>query len=111
MREFKFRRWNKLGHMEPIVCPESGDMQFTGLLDKNGVEIYEGDIVKLRFREVGDVYSYEPGVIKWHQPSSAFKWFNAEEDPSDANNYWLSQADQDWREVIGNIYENPELIK
>lgn len=111
MREFDFRRFNKeLGFMQPIATPQAGDMQWTGLVDKAGTRIYEGDIVALDMWQ-GNEHGYIPedGVIQWHQESSAFKWFSG--DPSDGNNYWLSQADEKQREVIGNIYENPELLE
>lgn len=87
-------------------------MQNTGLKDKNGKEIYEGDIVALDMWQGNEQgYIPEDGIVKWYQPSSAFKWFSLEEDSSDGNNYWLSQADEHQREVIGNIYENKELLK
>jgi uncharacterized phage protein (TIGR01671 family) len=82
-------------------------MQYTGLHDKNGTPIFEGDVVRLRFHEAPDGESFENGVIEWHKPSAAFKWLSGE--PSDGNNYWLSQADDKYREVIGNIYEQPAL--
>lgn len=84
--------------------------QLTGLKDKNGKEIYEGDIVAIDLWQ-GNEHGYIPedGVIQWHQESCAFKWFSG--DKSDLNNYWLSQADTKQREVIGNIYEDKELLK
>lgn len=85
-------------------------MQYTGLCDLRGTVIYEDDIVRIKFHDGPDAYSYELGVIRWHEPSSAFKWFALEEDPSDGNNYWLTHADADNREVIGNIHANPELL-
>ena len=79
-------------------------MQYTGLKDKNGREIYEGDIVRVRLRE-GDYFLSQMVWYKlgWKLRSIVGKggvgdWsYHYFEDPRD-------------REVIGNIYENPDLI-
>jgi len=82
-------------------------MQFTGLLDKNGKEIYEGDIANItyncmRFSRFMDVT--DRGVMEWIDKSA--QWgFKVE-------NSILNEEMQDLKiEVIGNIYENPELLK
>lgn len=76
-------------------------MQFTGLLDKNGKEIYEGDIIKWAFVNTGeldddDVYYTE--VVEWNDCG----FFLEGGAP-------LTVAIDDC-EVIGNIHQNPELL-
>lgn len=120
MRKIKFRGFDTLspkmytGHsvsvgadgsiayldQDGVWKPNDGDwwivMQWTGLTDKNGVEIYEGDIIR----------NWQGGwnVVVYKAPS-----FEATVSADQSSMYSL-----DWWqtvEVIGNIHENPELLK
>ena len=85
-------------------------MQSTGLFDKNDVEIFEGDIVKTtrffgRADEVGGFYEYDKeltGIVKVLEGAWVIDTGN------DAVNLW-SEIEEN--EVLGNIYENPELLE
>mgnify|MGYP001557833328 CR=1 FL=1 len=83
--------------------------QFTGLLDKNGKEIYEGDIVKTReLNRVTDPTDYGVQGLMLSVPQ-VVKFENCGFHPL---NGWVAEAlkDMEWK-IIGNIYQNPELLK
>lgn len=85
-------------------------MQSTGMVDKNGKEIFEGDIVRTtrflgRADEIGGFYEYEKdyvGVVEVLEGSWVI------DTGSVAVRLW-SEIDEP--EVLGNIYENPELLE
>ena len=123
MREIKFRAWNKqinrmeFGAGDLLLRHDenrhSDIMQYTGLKDKNGKEIFEGDVVcyveDVVVESEGGFNRTEPeGQIGSVEFSNGAYWVNSKEfafySYGEANFLWS------WLEVIGNIYENPDLI-
>lgn len=129
-RELKFRGWNGrkmeyfdlyeiLSYNEPSQEEEcsyesrmnpAGLMQYTGLKDKNGKEIYEGDIVTC-WIEDNDHPTGNPDVIEFRNGSFWLRYrYRTMSD-------WLLYLARDGDEVagdfeiIGNIYETPELLQ
>ena len=116
MRAIKFRAWNEktkemlydiigvcsghpiqpdgTGYYHSLKCMPV--MQFTGLEDRQGKEIFESDIVKLAYGTKG------LGVIEWYIDS-----FRVKTDSFVPNNQIIAG----WLEVIGDIYGNPKLME
>lgn len=116
-REIKFRVWDNVDHMsKPFTLhglmgsdrteftSDCVVMQFTSLRDKNGKEIYEGDVFDSGVKRGSDVspilYS-----VKWNEDEAAFGM-------DQLGPFCLTGGiDLAKVVVIGNIYENPELLK
>ena len=117
MRVIKFRAWNKnIERMsKPFelysdVCDFTNEnglgnvkyltdevvMQYTGKVDSKGNEIYEGDIIEFDRKEWGGDDNIH--LVSWDEKEAEWSWGGG------------TTSDMDWRTVIGNIYENPELI-
>lgn len=83
-------------------------LQFTGLLDKNGKEIYEGDIVRDSVDSNAEEIVFDK--TKWVRSGISWKRFMTRDGDPYTTDLWEYTARKEL-EVIGNIHENPELIK
>lgn len=131
-REIKFRAWDKENN-DWIYSNPMPDMGFwkwvaydsttifnewTGLLSKDGVEIYEGDIVEGGFEKHRGVVSFglyaNPfGSDEWTGYQGFYiKWSreHAEMTRGDMG-YWINRGMETAIEVIGNIYEHSHLLE
>lgn len=129
MREIKFRAWDRerkqIGAVDQMTCSptlagwrphpdnknwsihlvdgENADfMQYTGLKDKTGKEIYEGDIVR-------HISGWSPYISEVFWDEKAYMYKYKMPGGSDPIYYWMHH-DKSQHEVIGNIYENGELL-
>ena len=129
MREIKFRAWDRElkewtnysisninGNVIDFYNKEAGLWeidregeqfalyQYTGLKDKNGKEIYEGDIVK------AISFARWIGVAEYSDENQAFIFDDLDKKYRGKSTVFMNQFN-DGFEILGNIYENPELLK
>jgi len=129
MRQIKFRAWDKTSDVmrtdissidydstgnicqinvitgTDILFPEKEAvlMQYTDLKDKNGVEIYEGDIVDCERHGFTTSIEYYGGAFRCRSEGVPLSLYIDE--------CYADKDDNNQLEVIGNIYENPELLE
>lgn len=135
MRPIKFRAWDGkkmfavqglvFEYQKPTVIENIGEnykedtdakalMQFTGLNDKNGKEVYEGDFI--RMKQQTWAYAEHLMQVQWSEEYASFQAMvvstlgHLDGTAKVGTPYSMSVATKHG-EVIGNIYENPELLK
>ena len=131
MREIKFKLWlpeiQKMtyalsiydwanGYEEITVGEKATWLQFTGLKDKNGKEIYEGDICQIHYYHDKTIPS-PIGIVDWIDSGFSIRAVKNIDNTAMTGIYSLRFksgghfGDSPAVEVIGNIYSNPELLK
>lgn len=100
---FGVRQRNK----EPDIPLRGPVMQFTGLKDAKGVEIYEGDIIKYTDKFKGVVNLYE---VVYKESRFTFKGITYTDGTKADKDFYTTTIHREEQEVIGNVFENPELI-
>jgi len=80
-------------------------MQYTGLKDKNGKEIYEGDIISTDLDRPFNIVVFRNGAFMFQCHDNGKDYYDYMFSVDEESDRW------EYGEVIGNIYENPELMK
>ena len=96
--------WNIENHIQLADVKQETVGQYTGLHDKNGKEIYDGDIVYCQTK-----YGKAKAIIKFIDGKFVAYWNSALTHPENGHHIACYEINKRF-EVIGNIYDNPELL-
>jgi len=124
----KFRAWDE--ESQQMIYPDSGTitsgdilnrykkvMQFTGLIDKNGNEVWQSDIVTMQIGNEESEGIYNVYVVRYLRPLARYVLFCIHSNDRERVGKFLSNSvnqtimiKQRYVKVIGNTHENPELL-
>lgn len=123
MRDIKFRALGKdgkwvyygtaiTGTVDYLQLRKETESQFTGLLDRQGVDIYEGDIITVRHKKGEYLIKEKPTTLYFSDGAFQFELLSERREMFlfEVCNSSESIAISHTCEVIGNIYDNPELL-
>lgn len=99
-RKPHIRFWAHNGYLVREVMPETVG-QFTGFVDKNKKRIFEDDILASTYEEENAVHE----LVLWYNNGWHIRWKQAEPDV-----IWQQDMDR-YSEIVGNIWDNPELLE
>ena len=102
-QKVKIRHLRGTTHMT-VTFDDVELMQSTGLVDKNDKEIFEGDIVRISMR-IGKSTTTSIGAIEFDKFEVCFRIRN------ELGGHYVTMFHVRYFEVIGNIYETPELVE
>lgn len=124
MKEIKFRFWEKnfysmrtweqsydSDNLKFLFADDNiAPMQYTGLRDRNGKEIYEGDVVEFNNNNYELTAGHRNDEIVIAEVEYSCGAWGLKEANGQLHDLYIVLVNDEEAEVIGNIYENPELL-